>query len=92
MPIDRASTPRRNEQVISQSFEDTLLLLHPTTGEYYSLDEVGGRVWELCDGTRSVAQVIATIDEEFDAPMAEIAADVLELLGELADEQLVVAA
>ncbi len=61
-------------------------------GHYYALNEVGARVWDLCDGTRSVSDVIALLSAEFDAPAATIDQDVLDLLHELCDERLVVEA
>jgi hypothetical protein len=82
--------PRRAERVLAQRTADTLVLLDVDGGEYYTLDEVGARVWELCDGSLTVTQVASKLAEEFDAPLEEIRGDVKELLAELADEKLVV--
>ena len=65
------------------------VLLDPASGLYYSLDDVGGRIWELCDGSRLTSEVVAAIQEEYNAPPETIEADVLALLGELVDEKLV---
>lgn len=89
--IGLESQPRAREGILKQRVEDETILFHLEDGQYYALDEVGGRVWELCDGTRSVADVISVICREFEAPVETIEADVLELLGELASEKLVVA-
>ena len=70
--------------------EPDLVLLNPQSGQYYTLDEVGSRVWQLCDGAHTVSEVVAIIGQEYDAPGEVIKADVLELLTDLADEQLVV--
>jgi hypothetical protein len=88
---DGESRPIRSEQVLAQTSGDTVVLLHPDSGEYYTLDEVGARVWELCDGTRSTAELVEVLCREYDAPAETIRADVLELLAELVDEKLVVA-
>ena len=87
--LNPGTRPRRNEQVLGQRMDDTFVLLKPSDGNYYALDEVGSRVWELCDGRRSVADVAATICSEYDAPAETIRADVLELLEDLAGESLV---
>jgi hypothetical protein len=84
------STLKHKDQVLAQQVSETLVLLNPDDGEYYALDEVGGRVWELCDGARSVSEVISIISDDYDAPAETIKADVLEVLGDLADEQLLV--
>jgi pyrroloquinoline quinone biosynthesis protein D len=83
------SRPRRREDVLAQAAGATVVLLTPDTGEYYTLNEVGGRIWELADGTRTAAEIGGVLQEEYEAPAEEIAADVLEVLGELAQEGLV---
>jgi coenzyme PQQ biosynthesis protein PqqD len=88
--IGPGSCLRRGERVLTQQAADTCVLFHLDTGEYYALNEVGRRVWELCDGTRPVAELVAQLCQEYDAPAETIAADVVELVTELADEQLVV--
>jgi pyrroloquinoline quinone biosynthesis protein D len=79
----------RRDNVLTQETSDGLVLLDPDGGEYFSLNEVGSRVWELCDGTRTVGDVVGVLAEEFDAPGETIRDDVLELLEELAAEGLV---
>lgn len=83
------SRPRRNAGVLSRRGADTLVLLDTKGGEYFTLDEVGTRIWELCDGSRTVAEVAAAIAEEYDAPAQTIQTDMLELLNELADAGLI---
>jgi len=68
------------------------MLLDLDGGTYFALNEVGARVWELSDGSRTVAEIATLLADEYDAPVAVIQADVLELLGELEVEQLVTAA
>jgi Coenzyme PQQ synthesis protein D (PqqD) len=79
----------RAGSVLAQRNADALILLNPEDGQYFTLDEVGARVWELCDGTQRVADLIATIHAEYDAPLETIQADILELLDDLAREKLV---
>jgi hypothetical protein len=70
--------------------EPTTVLLNQQSGEYYTLDEVGSRVWELCDGTRTASEIVAAVAAEYDAPVEVIERDVLELLNDLAADQLVI--
>lgn len=88
--VDLASRPLPRERVIVQRARETLLLLDLDAGTYFSLDEVGGRVWELCDGSRTVADVVRVVTEEFDAPADVIESDVVALLSDLAGERLLV--
>lgn len=87
--IDRTSRPKRGERVLAKRAAQTVVLLNPDDGQYFTLDEVGARVWELCDGTRRVADVVSTIHEEYEAPVTTIEADVLALLADLGHEKLI---
>ena len=62
------SRPRWSDDVVHQSVSDTLVLCSMLGGEYLALDDVGGRVWELCDGSRTVADLVSILGAEFDAP------------------------
>ena len=83
---------RHRDRVLAQRAAETLVLLDLDGGQYYALDEVSSRIWELCDGSLSVAKVVEAICADFDAPPEEITSDVLDFLEELIDERLVVPA
>lgn len=68
--------------IASRSDEEAVLVL-PALGQIKVLNEVGMRVWELLDGNRSAAQVIATIAAEYEVAPARAEADVLVFLAEL---------
>ena len=74
---------RRKEQVIAQESSGALVLFNMDDGQYYSLNEIGNRIWELCDGSRSVGQVVSILCEEYDSPAEIVNRDALELLEEL---------
>lgn len=82
------SRPRRQEGVLAQTAGEATILLTPESGEYFSLDDVGGRIWELADGSRSAREIARVLHDEYDAPLETIEADTLELLAELAERQL----
>jgi Coenzyme PQQ synthesis protein D (PqqD) len=81
---------RRKEQVIAQENSGALVLFNMDDGQYYSLNEIGSRIWELCDGSRSVGQVVSSLGEEYDSPAEIIKSDALELLEELVLADLLV--
>lgn len=53
------------------------------------MEEVGARVWELCDGRRSVEEIAAILGDEYEATPEDIQRDLLELLADLMNEKLV---
>ena len=72
-----------------QEVEGQTVLLDIASGEYFALNDVGGRVWELCDGTRTVGEVVEVICTEYDAPASVVMTDASELLEGLAGAGLV---
>ena len=44
------------------------VLLRLQDGGYYALEEVGAMIWDLCDGNRSVGDIVTILCAEFDAP------------------------
>ena len=86
--MDPESRPVRRSDILAQAAGETVILLTPDSGEYFTLNEVGGRIWDLADGSRTVTEIAAALADEYDAPAEEIRADALELLGELAGERL----
>lgn len=87
---EAAGQPRRRADILTQQVQETQVLLNLKDGQYYALDEVGIRIWELCDGQHSLAEISAILAHEYDAPAETIAADVVELVGDLVDAQLLV--
>ena len=82
--------PKRREGVASQVTDGEAVLLNIESGEYFVLNSVGSRIWELCDGTRSTAEIVSVICEEFDIAEDLAGADASDVLDELEKEKLIV--
>lgn len=89
MRIGPESRLQRKDRVLVQRAADQWILLNVESGQYYALDEVSGRVWDLCDGSREVSKVVEAICADFDAPAEMVREDVLAFLDEMAEEKLV---
>lgn len=84
--------PLRREGILAQEAQGRTVLLRLQDGSYYALDEVGARIWELCDGQHSLEDIVAAVCAEFNAPSKTVTADLLEFVRELTAEQLLVEA
>jgi hypothetical protein len=82
--------PTRQDRVLAESTARTTVLLAVDSGTYYELNDVGSYVWGVCDGTRTLAEIVALVVEEYDAPPEAAEADVRALVDELARERLLV--
>jgi hypothetical protein len=80
---------KRAAHVVSAAEGDRSVLLDPEGGEYFGLDEVGTRIWELLPAHPTASALAEQLSEEYDAPRELLAADAARLLGELAAMKLV---
>jgi hypothetical protein len=87
--ITSASRFCQSKRIIKQEAGGTTVLLSLEGGRYYSLEGVGGRAWELADGSRTVSEIALLLESEFDAPVGVIERDLIGLFSDLADEKLV---
>ena len=69
---------------------DTIALLHLISGQSRVLNGTASAIWMLMDGNRCQAQIIAELNDEFDAPAGMIDAQVLEFFKSLAADDLIV--
>ena len=86
--IQPSTRLRQSEHILKQEAAGTSGRVNVEDGRYYSLEDVGGRAWDLCDGTRPVAEIADLLAAEFDAPAETILSDLLELLTDMANENL----
>lgn len=88
-----ADTPVvRAPRVVATVSGRDVILLDPAQGEYYTLNQVGGRVWDLLATTTTASAIADTLREEFDVPPdargAQLEQDVVALLNQLRTARL----
>ena len=88
--LDQEMVPRRATRVVAQQAAGKWVLLDVKSGQYYALDPVAGRIWQLCDGTRSVRQIAQAVSDEYDAGGQPVEDDVVGFVSELVGESLLV--
>ena len=69
--------------IVARVIEDEIIIVPLVAGigdsddELYTLNETGRAVWQELDGTRTLGEVVAALAARFDAPLAQVEADVL---------------
>ena len=76
--------------VVVTALQGELVLLHLETSNYYGLDEIGAKAWDvLVTQGGTIADACVAIAQEFDAELPQIEADLLALLASLESAKLV---
>jgi len=76
-------------QVLSIMLETDTAILDLRSERYFTLNDVGTRVWELLQEGTEVAVIVELLVEEYDAPIEVIAADTRDILIALLRRRLV---
>lgn len=79
---------RTEGQVAADLGEGQTALMSVERGSYYSLNEVGGRVWELLSEPRAVTTLCQVVAEEYDVDPEQAERDVSAYVQELLAEGL----
>ncbi len=80
---------RHTKGVVGTRQCDTTVLLDVNGGRYYTLNEVGGRIWELVGEGASVAEIVDRLGGEFDAPAERLTLDAIALIQRMLEARLV---
>jgi hypothetical protein len=75
--------------VAAKVVDGEAVLIHLASGAYYSLEGVGGRIWELIDAGATSRQIVEVIAGEYGAAAERVEADLAVLIQQLGEEQLV---
>ena len=90
MTLYRIST----SQVIEETIDDEVMIVDLESGNYYSLDKAGADIWHLIKTKEgaSAGQLVASCVERYEGSRVEIENGVRQLVAELEQEKLIVAA
>ncbi|MEM1050679.1 MAG: PqqD family protein [Pseudomonadota bacterium] len=82
-----------SQDVVTREVGGELVLLDLNSGQYFGLDAVGGRIWELLSNAPcNLNELCDKIESEFDAPRQRIEADLIALARQLQEQELIRAA
>ena len=76
-------------QVMARTVGDETVILDLASGTYFGLDPVGARIWALMGEGQTLAEICATMLDEYEVERAQLEADVLRLAAELAERGLI---
>ena len=63
--------------------DEEIVVMNLSSGDFFSLQGSGAAIWDLIDGTRDRAAVLAALTRDYAAADADLAADLDAFLAEL---------
>ena len=74
------------EDIVASDIDDEKVMMSVEKGQYYSLDPVGSRIWELLDKPVKVTDLIDALLLKYDVDRETCERDVLAFLEELRED------
>lgn len=87
--VDLNSLVRQGGDLICANLDGELVMMSIEKGNYYGLEGIGRRIWQLIEMPTKVSALCGALQEEFDVEKSDCEADTLEFLNELAEQGLI---
>lgn len=92
MPAHQHGYLPNSEEVASEVLDGEAVIINLSNGMYYSIDGVGGRIWELVEIGQSRTDMVRDITARYDVDEDTADADITRFIEELLAENLIVPA
>jgi len=79
----------RGEEIAAKVIDGEAIMINLANGVYYSMDKVGGLIWEMIERKESLEEMITALLARYDVSREQALADVEQLVDELLRENLV---
>ncbi|NVO10092.1 MAG: lasso peptide biosynthesis PqqD family chaperone [Bacteroidales bacterium] len=86
--IDYQSIIQRSSKLVSSNMDGETVMMSIESGEYFGLNSVGSRMWELIENPIKVNTLIELLLDEFDVSREQCEAETMEFLNHLFEKKL----
>jgi hypothetical protein len=88
-PAERQLMVSARSGHLSTEIQGETVILELSSGQYYGLNAVGSRIWQLIQSPMLVTQLVEQVLMEFEVSREELQRDIISLLEELRESHLV---
>ena len=87
--VNLDSVVSKNEEIDDTDLDGEKVMMNLDKGQYFMMNEVGSRIWELIEGNTSIVNIIETLTNEYEVDEETCENTVMEFLGRLKDAELI---
>lgn len=87
-PADDTWAPAVRSDVETAVIDGEMVIFDPTSSLVHQLNAIGSVVWQLLDGSSTVAELVADLAEVFEVPTEQVWSDVRQLLNMMGEQDL----
>ena len=86
--MDKNKIVSLKKDYILEHIDGEITVYHPTLTTAVYLNETGALIWELCDGKRTISDIIELLGEQYPESRTQIETDVKALIGQLVERSI----
>jgi hypothetical protein len=83
------TTIQREQGMIQAVIDGETIMMNVENGDYYGLDSIASRIWELIETPQTVGALKKQLLEEYAVDDAQCENDVIHFLAEMAEEKII---
>jgi hypothetical protein len=87
--ITKSSIISRSKEIVFNKLDDEIMMMSIKNSEYYGLDNIASRVWEILANPSTLSQIVKTLMEEFEVSEESCYTDITEFLKALDEKNLI---
>ena len=79
----------RNTDIDDTDLDGEKVMMNLDKGQYFMMNEVGSRIWDIVDEPKSVEEIVKSLLNEYEVEREQCENTVVEFLSELAKSDLI---
>jgi coenzyme PQQ biosynthesis protein PqqD len=86
--MDLTKIVKLKEGYFLERLDDEITVYHPTLTTAVYLNDTGALIWELCDGRRTISDIVEVLYQQYPESNAQIDTDVKNLIIQLIERDI----
>jgi hypothetical protein len=87
-PLNSSIKLKRNPEMVFSEMDGEIVMMSIENSEYYGLDPVASRIWELLEQPATIAQLVEKLLEEYEVDYDTCLKDVIAFSDELLEKKI----
>lgn len=84
-----SSVVTRNDAIVFTDLDDTIVMMDVDEGQYYELDPVAARIWNMIENDQTAENICVALAAEFEVDATTCEQDTLEFLQAVSEQGII---
>ena len=89
MTLTTDTVIKRNPEIVHADMDDEIVMMSIEKGEYFGIDAIGSRIWEMLEGEKSIGEICAGLCASYDVDESVCRQDVIRFLENMHERNII---